>query len=247
MTHMTEADDTAQTPATDETPDPLAGPDAPGVRQAMLKKDLFGEICLMRETATGRRWIRRDTRVAPWILRPLARHLAKKEWRALRHLPDQPDIPSPVIWRRGLLWRGYMDGHPMVQQRPTDPAYFKAALKLLTQLHRANVTHNDLAKEPNWLVKPDGMPALIDFQLARHHRRRGWLFKLMAREDLRHMLKHKKRMQRDRLTEREKAILATPSLPARLWRRTVKPVYRFVTRRLLNWADKEGTYRSDRQ
>jgi hypothetical protein len=45
--------------------------------------------------------------------------------------------------------------------KPRDPAYFRAAAQLLRRLHAANVIHNDLAKETNWLVTPDGRPALV--------------------------------------------------------------------------------------
>ena len=55
---------------------------------------------------------------------------------------------------------------PCRSRKPRDPAYFRAAARLLRRLHAANVIHNDLAKETNWLVTPDGRPALVDFQLA---------------------------------------------------------------------------------
>jgi hypothetical protein len=42
------------------------------------------------------------------------------------------------------------------------------------------------------------------------------------------------------LTARERRILASPSLISRLWRATGKRLYRFITRRLLGWADREG-------
>ena len=44
----------------------------------------------------------------------------------------------------------------------------------------------------------------------------------------------------DRLTVREREILANPSPLSRAWAGTVKPVYLFVTRRILGWADREG-------
>ena len=43
-------------------------------------------------------------------------------------------------------------------------------------------------------------------------------------------------------------ILARRSLPSRIWLATGKKVYNFVTRRLLNWSDGEGTHdRIDRE
>ncbi|MDZ7644175.1 MAG: hypothetical protein U5K76_08205 [Woeseiaceae bacterium] len=118
--------------------------------------------------------------------------------------------------------------------------FFGAARRLLCRLHRAGIVHNDLAKEPDLLVTPAGCPAFIDFQLALHAPRRGRVFRLLAREDLRHLLKHKRTYCADRLTAREKAILASPSVPSRLRMASGKRVYMFVTRRLLGWADREG-------
>jgi hypothetical protein len=59
-------------------------------------------------------------------------------------------------------------------------------------------------------------------------------------EDLRHLLKHKRTYCASHLTAREREILASPALISRLWMLTGKPVYLFVTRRLLGWADREG-------
>ena len=60
------------------------------------------------------------------------------------------------------------------------------------------------------------------------------------REDLRHLLKHKRSYCPERLTARERRILARPAMVSRLWMAMGKPVYLFVTRRLFGWADREG-------
>ena len=70
--------------------------------------------------------------------------------------------------------------------------------------------------------------------------RRGRLFRIAAYEDIRHLLKPKRSYRPDLLTRRERDILATPSPISRVWMGTVKPVYLFVTRHLLGWADREG-------
>ena len=129
--------------------------------------------------------------------------------------------------------------------RPRDPAYFVDALRVLRSLHRRGIAHNDLAKEPNWLVTADGHAGIIDFQLARTDPARGKLFRMQAREDLRHLLKHKRYYCSDSLTSAQRRILDRPSLPARLWRWVVKPVYLGITRGILRWEDREGA--SDRQ
>ena len=95
-------------------------------------------------------------------------------------------------------------GAPMQLAKPRDPAYFRAAARLLRRLHAANVIHNDLAKETNWLVTPDGRPALVDFQLAMTLTRRGALARALGHDDIRHLLKHKRSYLPERLTAREK-------------------------------------------
>jgi hypothetical protein len=107
-------------------------------------------------------------------------------------------------------------------------------------MHRAGVAHNDLAKEANWLCTPRGGAGIVDFQLAYCPRRRGRVFRVLAREDLRHLYKHKRYYRPDGLTTRQRALLAHPSVLSMAWRRLFKPVYGFVTRRLLGWAEREG-------
>jgi serine/threonine protein kinase len=141
---------------------------------------------------------------------------------------------------RRTLKREWIEGRPMQLARPRNLEYFRKARILLCRLHRRGVAHNDLAKEPNWLVTPTGQPALVDFQLAYVARRRGRLFRALAREDLRHLLKHKRSYCPERLTARERRILATPAAFSRVWMATGKPAYTFVTRRIFGWADREG-------
>jgi RIO-like serine/threonine protein kinase len=204
----------------------------------LLKKDLFGEIRRTGGPAECR-IVRDAATAAPW-LRWLARRLLRREAQVLAALAGIDGIPELHEVTRDRLVRGYVDGEPLHRARPEDPAYFAAAARLLRQLHRAGVAHNDLAKEPNLLVRPDGKPAFIDFQLGLFAPRRGRLFRMAAYEDIRHLLKHKRTYRPDRLTRRERTILAAPSLPSRIYRRTLKPAYVFVTRRLLGWADREG-------
>ncbi len=203
-----------------------------------LKKDLFGEVTI--RSGGNSPVIVRDAGKARWWIRPLSRHLLRREATALAALEGTHGVPQLVDIERDFLIRSYLAGEPMQEARPSDLAWFNAAARLLRQLHSAGVVHNDLAKEPNLLVLNDGSPAIIDFQLAAHRTRRGRLFRIAAYEDIRHLLKHKRTYCADRLTQRERNILAKPSPFSRLWMATVKPIYLFVTRRILGWADREG-------
>ena len=206
--------------------------------KTILKRDLFGEVTL--ESGDGEATIVRDIAAARWWLRWLARRLLAREARALAALDGIDGVPQLLAQQPDLLRRSFLAGEPLYRARPSDSAWFIAAARLLRRLHRAGVCHNDLAKEPNLLVREDGAPGIIDFQLAWYSRRRSRLFRIAAYEDVRHLLKHKRTYRPDLLTARERRILANPSPVSRLFMGTVKPAYLFITRRLLGWADREG-------
>jgi predicted Ser/Thr protein kinase len=204
----------------------------------LLKKDVFGQVSLIRSEAGP--LIRRDARGAAIALRWLARHLLTREARALAVLEELDGIPTLVRADKATLERSYVDGAPMQEGRPANIEYFHAAARLVRRMHRLGVVHNDLAKEPNFLLTRDGRPAIIDFQLSWFTPRRGRLFRILAREDIRHLLKHKRTYCPGRLTHREQTILDNPSLISKLWMMTGKPVYLFITRKILGWQDREG-------
>jgi len=204
----------------------------------LLKKDLFGEVWLLDSGTNAE--ILRDTRTARWWLKWLARTLLRREAAGLRALEGIEGVPALLRCNAEQLARSYVAGEPMHVARPSSPDYFRSAMRLLRRMHRAGVVHNDLAKEPNLLVRADGSAAFIDFQLAGCSRRRGRLFRIAAREDIRHLLKHKRTYCPDNLTARELGILARPSGLARAWTGLVKPPYLFITRRIFGWSDREG-------
>ncbi|MCD9048026.1 MULTISPECIES: serine/threonine protein kinase [unclassified Luteimonas] len=216
----------------------MTRPDA--TERRALKADSFGRISLM-EDAHGHRFVRRDLAHVPLWLRLPAWWLARREARALQAIDGMPDTPRLLDWTGRRLDRSFMAGNAMYQRPPRgDVAYFHQARRLLQQLHRRGVAHNDLAKEANWLVLEDGRPALIDFQLATRGDPRAPWMRLLFREDLRHLLKHKRMYCREALTPVEKRLLKRRSWLRNLWFRTGKPVYRVVTRRILRWEDNEG-------
>jgi len=203
----------------------------------ILKADVFGRVRRLGDVV-----IREADHARPWA-RGLALHLLRREHRALTRLAlgtGLDGVPRVLDLGDTQLTRSWIDGAPMQIARPRDPAYFRAALRLLRRLHAANVIHNDLAKETNWLVTPDGRPALVDFQLAMTLTKRGPLARALGHDDLRHLLKHKRSYLPERLTAREKRILARRSLVSRMWMASGKKVYLFVTRKILRWRDREG-------
>ena len=211
------------------------------VTVSLLKRDVFSE------TVTGHmagdpstKLTRRNLGPLPAWSRPIARHLAGREARALDAVIGIKGAPRLVESNRLGLTRSWLDGTPLHLVAPDEPEWYADAARLLREIHARGVTHNDLAKPQNWLVLPDGGAGVIDFQIAILHRRRGALFQLGVREDLRHLAKQKQRFAPTLLTTEEHALLAKRSLPSRIWHATFKRAYSFMTRRVLNWSDNEG-------
>jgi hypothetical protein len=209
----------------------------------VLKRDVFSTVERGRfVTPSGDRdaVLRRLDQV-PWWTLPLARHLFQRERRALAVAGPLGVGPPLLFANEQALVRGFIDGVALHVARPTgDRGYFVSAKVALRRLHRAGVTHNDLAKEQNWLRGTDGKAYVTDFQLAFVFRGRGKVFRIAAYEDLRHLLKHKRTYVPEALTASERRILARKSLPTRIWMATGKRVYRLITRGVFGFTDREG-------
>jgi len=204
-----------------------------------LKHDALGTTRLVDDGVAAT--IERDTRTARRGLRWLARRLAAREAAALRALGSVPaGVPRLIGFDGRVLRRSALPGQPLFAGEAPSHAFFVRALRLVRELHRAGVAHNDLAKEANWLNALGDVPGLVDFQLAVRSQRRGRWFRYLAHEDLRHLLKHKQTYLPSSLTARQRRMLATPPWPTLLWRRWWKPAYQAFTRSVLGWRDRAG-------
>src|SRR5438105_6035943 len=209
----------------------------------LLKRDVFSTVERGRfrsDAAEVDAVLRRLDQVPWWSYIP-ARHLFARERRALE-LARGLHIGPELLWAgKQALVRGFIDGVALHLARPFgDAAYFRSAKLALRKLHRAGICHNDLAKEQNWLRGADGRAYMTDFQLAACFTRRSRLFRVAAYEDLRHLLKHKRRYAPEALTPAERRVLARKSWPTRIWMATGKRLYYWITRGMFRFVDREG-------
>ncbi|MFK7939719.1 MAG: serine/threonine protein kinase [Roseovarius sp.] len=212
------------------------------VPETVHKRDIFSEtISGQLEGYPDLPVVLRKLDGVPLYARPIAWFLARKEIKGLRAVQGIEGCPLLIRADKVGLLRSWTKGTPLQLAKPNNQEWYKDAKRLLRQMRRAGVTHNDIAKPQNWLMTSQGRAAVIDFQLASVHRRRGRLYRTMAREDLRHLLKQKRAYAPDLLTPSELRMLNRKALPARIWMATAKPAYNFITRRLMNWSDGEGT------
>lgn len=229
-----------------------------------LKRDSFGRVELVSDCYG--RWIRRVAcGGALPMSRAIARALLRREARALQALDGMAGVPQLVERARfvalaspdgvvphpdDVLVRSYVDGTPLHRCTELPCDFFERLAELVRQLHARGVAHNDLHKEQNIVVGQGGAPHLIDFQLASVHSPDSRTLAKRAADDLRHVAKHQRRYLRFTRVEDERWAPAAhlrldPPRPARrrgaalVWRKTAKPLYNFVTRRVLQRRDGE--------
>ncbi len=206
------------------------------------KRDEFSEtISGHLDDAPDVKLVLRKLDGVPVWAKPIAGFLARKETRALRVVTGIKGTPDLIRADQTGILRSWSEGMPLNLSKPDTPQFYADAKRILREMRRRNVTHNDLAKPQNWLMDPDGNAQVIDFQLASVHRRRGKLFRIMGYEDLRHLVKQKRRYAPHLLTPTEHRMLAQKSLPTRIWMATGKKLYNAITRGIFNWSDGEGS------
>ncbi len=191
----------------------------------------------------------------------LARALARRERAALVELEGLAEVPrllsgadyagapsadGTVPRAETVLLRTWIEGQPLYAASELPRDYFERLEELVRALHERGVCHNDLHKEANVLVGADGRPGLIDFQLASVHRRRGALFASRAREDLRHVAKHRAVYERALGPGTPgKSPADVPRMPGRgaiaaAWMTLAKPLYNRVVHGWLALERREG-------
>jgi RIO-like serine/threonine protein kinase len=204
-----------------------------------LKRGSCGDV--IHELVDREPRIVRDLRTARAGCGWIARLLARREARALQLIGAGTEgIPTLLDLNRLRLARSFIPGQAMQAAKPQSPDFYRDALRVLRRVHRAGVAHNDLAKEANWICRAGERAGIVDFQLALCAPRRGRWFRLLAREDLRHLAQHKAHYRPDLLTARQKRLLASPSFASRGWRFLFTPAYQFLTRRLRGWPERDG-------
>jgi RIO-like serine/threonine protein kinase len=188
----------------------------------------------------GRRVVLKMSRTEDFAGCPLlwiGRILCRREVRFYNKLSDLPSVP-PVLGTVGATGfvHGFVEGRPLSKDRPVPDRFFEQLVQLLKELHRREIAYVDTNKPENILLGDDGRPHLIDFQISYDlHELGDWwlnrrLLRQLQREDLYHILKHKKRLRPDEMTPEELDGAQRKSWLIRLHRFITAPYFRFRRR-----------------
>jgi len=171
-------------------------------------------------------------------------------YSALRGVAGVPRWAGSI--GRGIYAIEYVEGRPLDHPPPPPEGFFDALRDLFDEVHRRGVAYGDANKRSNILIDLQGRPHLIDYQLA-IRRRDDWPWPVrslvalavdyLARKDLYHLYKHKRRISPGELTEHEDALSRRRSGLHRLHRAIGKP-YRALRRRFLRAQQSQGRLQS---
>jgi hypothetical protein len=149
-----------------------------------------------------------------WMGRVLSEHEAGL-YEELSGLEGVPRWFGP--WGETGIVHAFVEGHPLQRHEHVDDDFFPRLEALLEEIHRRGIAYVDLEKRENILVRDDGRPCLIDFQISwkwtGHNAARPkglqrlipprggdlLLYKLQQ-ADRYHVLKHRRRHRPDTMT-----------------------------------------------
>jgi serine/threonine protein kinase len=130
--------------------------------------------------ADGRSWVVKDFACrAFWVRCTIGRFLLGRELRALRRLAGIDGVPQHAFRvDRDAIAAEFIPGTTLgqVPSEQMNAAFFVELERLLDAVHARGIVHLDTRGTGNMLRRPDGRPALIDFQasLRTHWMPRSW-------------------------------------------------------------------------
>jgi len=159
--------------------------------------------------------ILKDWRTMARWLRPLARHLARREARIYGLLAHLATVPRVLETGDRVLVLEQVPGHRISRLRGhrAAPAAARALEEIVGRIHDAGVYHFDMRKRDNILATDDGQVYLIDFTTSvapRDYGPLGWLLRpVAALVDRYAVLKWKHILAPDCLSAGEQRLLTT--------------------------------------
>ena len=183
---------------------------------------------------------------AAWI----GSFLTGREVHMYEQVQDLAGVPRLIgrVGQTGFL-HAYVPGRPLGREDEVSDTFFDELQQMLATIHGRDMAYVDLNKRQNVLLGEDGKPYLIDFQISLHLPQRGWtglaplrwLLRRFQAADNYHVLKHKRRLRRDLLSETEAASVERLSIWIRLHRLIARPLTNLRRRVLRRMARSETT------
>ncbi len=180
----------------------------------------------------------------------IGRFLTNREVRLYTEVQGLSGVPRLIgrVGETGFLHE-FVPGHALGRREQVSDAFFDELADLLLTLHSRHIAYVDLNKRQNVLMGDDGRPYLIDFQISlllppigwRRLAPVQWLLRRFQRADRYHVLKHKRRLRPDRMTEDEWKQVGRIGVWIRLHRLLARPLTMLRRRTLQRLQQADGT------
>ena len=215
--------------------------------EKVLKHDFFAVTARYRGPE-GEPVCLKHYHTEPWLGVPLdwaGRMMADREIRHYRLLQDTGGVPQ-LIGRVGpsALAHAWVEGNDLLDQKDRlADDFFDRLEALVRAIHARGMAYVDMNKPDNVLVRSDGRPVLIDFQISWAPRpSRGpvgaikrRLLAMFQQADLYHVRKLKRNYRGDLMTPEERAASKRPPWFLRIHRVFGAPL-RDLRRKFLEWV-----------
>lgn len=147
---------------------PLTRADLATAPTALLRDGRWANAQVFRVQCGGRTWVVKDfSRRGFWVRHTIGPLLLRRELRALQRLDGIDGVPERAFRiDRDAIAAEFIPGVTLgqVPGDVMDSAFFTDLEHLLNAVHARGIVHLDTRGTGNMLRRPDGKPALIDFQ-----------------------------------------------------------------------------------
>jgi predicted Ser/Thr protein kinase len=150
----------------------------------LLRDGRWANAQVYRVEYGGRAWVVKDFATRGfWVRQTIGRFLLGRELRALERLAGVDGVPQNAFRiDANAIATEFIPGVTLgnVPPEAMSATFFADLERLLDAVHRRGIVHLDTRGTGNMLLRPDGKPALIDFQASLSTRRlptrwRRWL------------------------------------------------------------------------
>lgn len=118
-------------------------------------------------TLDGKVWTVKDFSDRPFYVRWVARFLLARELKALQRLKGIDGFAEDAFrLDADCMAVRYIDGRILldIPDEEVTPEFLTQLENLTRRMHEAGIVHLDIRSKSNVLMRPDGTPAIIDFQ-----------------------------------------------------------------------------------
>ena len=134
----------------------------------LLRDGRWGNACVSVAEVNGERWTIKDFSNRHWLVKnSFAKLVLWRELKAIKKLAGLEGVPNKAFMLDDYtLAVQYIPGRVLarVPEGEVTAEYLEQCEAIINAIHQRDLVHLDTRGTSNWVMTPDGKPALIDFQ-----------------------------------------------------------------------------------